>query len=472
MESVGPNTRAVSNRRPYFSAPPLPHLFPGVMLNMIVAYLASKCRRKLVFSGSVSIPVIVCCMFSAGVFNRHDTGANRVVNAPCVTPWASVGGCGTGSSPTSGSGSGLRWVGQGVTGAIVDVELMASRTVNTSQEVSSDEKNTSLLTRDMLALSPVITWRPGQNDIALSLPYRVNESSQFGSVAGLGDIGLSATRSFGMTGVFSATAVVSAPTGGNRLYSRSDDLFAPDMQLGSGVFGAGLEVGMDLDRDWGIITGSLGYATGLFFLETTEYSYDTTLDRGVSASRRLAPARAGWGFKNDNNVIFPDQLTLQGGVGIRRDILTHGISGSFSIPMRQGELEVRRYDVDRLFKDSALAAENSVPGIIEYPFFENKNAAQAYADTAHQTGGAPKYNDPVVMGHNHEGKWVVEDRQKEEWPQSPVLTLHYSLEKGDIDLPVLIGFSLPVQMDFDDWWIRKVSVIGLSATLGMQFRIY
>lgn len=472
MGSVGPNAQAVSNRRPHFNASPLPHPYSGEMPSMIGTPGVSKYLRNLLFSAMAIIPAIAYCTFTAGLHNRRDTATLRSRDVPCVTPWESVGGCGTGSSPTAGSGSGLRWVGQGVTGAIVDVELMASRTVNTSQEVSSDEKNKSLLTRDMLAFSPVITWRPGQNDIALSLPYRVNESSQFGSVAGLGDLGLSAARSFGMTGMLSATAMVSAPTGGNRLYTRSDDLFAPDMQLGSGVFGAGLEVGMDLDREWGIITGSLGYATGLFFLETTEYSYDTTLDRGVSASSRLAPARAGWGFKNDNNVIFPDQLTLQGGVGIRRDILTHGISGSLSLPMRQGELEVRRYDVDRLFKDSALAAENSVPGIIEYPFFEDKSAAQAYADTAHQTGGASKYNDPVVMGHNHEGKWVVEDRQKEEWPQSPVLTLHYSLEKGDIDLPVLIGFSLPVQMDFDDWWIRKVSVIGLSATLGMQFRIY
>ena len=174
-------------------------------------------------------------------------------SGPNLASWTSVGGCGV--SGATATGGGFKWVGRGVTGGLVDVQMMASQ--NTYLDGSS-----SLSFSTRLATNLGYKW-----SMAATMPflYNVETVDAFGvdheaHLPGFGDLSLEATRKLGITNAYSLTLALTAPLGAHDAV-RKGVILPQRQQLGSGVMGLSLTTEYTMDFDWGLMIfgGTLGY---------------------------------------------------------------------------------------------------------------------------------------------------------------------------------------------------------------------
>lgn len=176
---------------------------------------------------------------------------------PSLTPWASVGGCGAGGS--GGGGGGAKWVGMGVSGGLVDVEVMYSATMG------QNYRHKNVKTR--LSTKPTYTTTLG-----LSLPIvskvgnhqpQTNESPRAEITGGLGDISLDWSKAFGMEGQYSFSLALSMPTGQwdiKRGADRQKQYLSSSLQKGSGLWSPSVTLSYSKDVLDGIWMFDVGYS--------------------------------------------------------------------------------------------------------------------------------------------------------------------------------------------------------------------
>ncbi|MBI3180629.1 MAG: hypothetical protein HYZ28_00550 [Myxococcales bacterium] len=165
--------------------------------------------------------------------------------APALTSWGNIGGCGAGG--TGPSGGGVKWIGRGVTGGLVDVQCLAGRA-----GYSDGATGISLATR--VGTSIGYKWLVGLN---VPFLYNVAEVNVYGTpktarLPGFGDLGLEATRKLGVTNASTATLSLTVPTGSQDAV-RQGIVLPQRMQLGAGVPTAALSFEHTLDQSWGVI---------------------------------------------------------------------------------------------------------------------------------------------------------------------------------------------------------------------------
>ena len=127
---------------------------------------------------------------------------------PSPTPWRCIGGCGAGGSG-GGAGDGIKWIGNGVSGGLIDVEILSRYSFG---------QNFSTAT-----LNPRFSFKPvWTTTVALNVPfmakigavqYRSNQPEFTRTTGGLGDISFDVTRALGSQGEFSLGLGLSLPTG-------------------------------------------------------------------------------------------------------------------------------------------------------------------------------------------------------------------------------------------------------------------
>ena len=164
---------------------------------------------------------------------------------PSLHCWGNIGGCGAGGGSASGAG-GAKWVGRGVTGGLVDVQLLAT------QAVSHGNYFTTFNTR--LGTGVLQKWNFGVNVPVLYKAGDVDVLGQTKSagIAGFGDVSAEVTRKLGITNASMLTLIVSAPAGAHDA-QRAGIVLPQHLQLGSGTLGATLQFEHTLDRDWGLM---------------------------------------------------------------------------------------------------------------------------------------------------------------------------------------------------------------------------
>ncbi len=84
--------------------------------------------RIAIWCGGIIITVLLYTIFQDSIqdlisSDKLDRYLDRTsVLMPVMTPWQSIGGCGAGGS--GGGTDGIKWVGEGVSGGLVQVEVL------------------------------------------------------------------------------------------------------------------------------------------------------------------------------------------------------------------------------------------------------------------------------------------------------------------------------------------------------------
>jgi hypothetical protein len=170
-------------------------------------------------------------------------------NIASLTPWQCVGGCGAGGS--GGSGADVKWIGTGVSGGLIDAEVMSSATLGENFEYKQ------LKTR--------LSWKPTwTTNLGLTIPIvskigtlqpQTNNQDYTEMTAGLGDMMVDISKSVGMEGEYSVSFNLTLPTGQYDVKRGRGGamLYLPtSLQRGGGIFNASLGISRTKDVDKGL----------------------------------------------------------------------------------------------------------------------------------------------------------------------------------------------------------------------------
>lgn len=176
---------------------------------------------------------------------------------PATTPWRAIGGCGAGGSG-GGTTDGIQWLGSGVQGGLVDVELLPRYTLG---------ENFS-----RLVIPPRISFKPTwTTDLGIAIPlmsktgevqFQTNLLPNNRTVGGIGDITIDFSKSFGMSGSYTAQVSVALPTGQYDIKrgSEREMYFLPnDLQKGSGLYSATMQLSRLIDVENGFWKVDVSY---------------------------------------------------------------------------------------------------------------------------------------------------------------------------------------------------------------------
>lgn len=176
--------------------------------------------------------------------------------APVLIPWQCVGGCGAGGS--GGGSLGVKWVGEGVSGGLVEIEFLPTFNFG---------KNFGFLT-----IPPRVSFKLPRNfTLGVTMPlsskfaefqYRSNRPSQTEVTGGLGDISLNLSKLFGSQGQFNFLFNLTMPTGQYDIKRGTANEFLPkNLQMGAGIYSAmiGLAFTKDVDKGLWLFDANFSY---------------------------------------------------------------------------------------------------------------------------------------------------------------------------------------------------------------------
>lgn len=174
--------------------------------------------------------------------------------APVLASWGNIGGCGVGGA--SSATGGVKWVGRGVSGGLVDVQCTTTQT---------------LMLRNGYQSTVNLRLATGYFDkwvFAAQAPFRVNvqDVDVYGTaktalLPGWGDAGVEVTRKLGMANNSSLTLSLNFPTGSSDAV-RQGVVLPQQMQLGAGTLTGGLTFEHTQDKDWGLLIFGTSIAYG------------------------------------------------------------------------------------------------------------------------------------------------------------------------------------------------------------------
>ncbi|HAJ78855.1 MAG TPA: hypothetical protein DCO75_03720 [Fibrobacteres bacterium] len=243
-----------------------------------------------------------------GNMHRHNAVASGQ-----LTPWQFIGGCGAGGS--GGGSAGIKWVGEGVSGGSVKLEVMPKFNIGR--------------TFAYLTTAPRLTFNPQWNtEVAVSMPlalktaevqYQTNiDDPQLVMNGVRGDLTADLTRSFGSENQYSCQLSLTLPTGqydAKRGTDKSQNILPQSLQMGQGVYAAtlGLSYTRDIDKGMLLCDGYFYYPFNISFTGKNAYlNSDYKAYKNVTENRR----RFYYWFKpygeNDRGGYFPPSLSFDG----------------------------------------------------------------------------------------------------------------------------------------------------------------
>ena len=166
-----------------------------------------------------------------------------------LTPWQCVGGCGAGGS--GGIGVDVKWIGNGVTGGLIDAEAMGMYSIG--QDYDYQE------VRTRFSIKP--TWT---STLGLTIPIvsktgdlqPATEYQDYTEVSGgLSDIMLDFSKSVGMEGEYSLMFNLTLPTGQYDIKRGPEgemQYLPTTLQCGAGIYNATIGINKTIDVDKGL----------------------------------------------------------------------------------------------------------------------------------------------------------------------------------------------------------------------------
>lgn len=282
--------------------------------------------------------------------------------------WANIGGCGSsGGGAAAGAG---KWMGRGVSGGLVDLEILSNKTLGGDYLYSA------------VAGTPTFHWPSHPNWTAsMALAWKSNTFEYEGykvaedltsrmerTTGGFGDLGLSLSRLFGDENQHSASLSALLPTGQHdikRLHFKGQNIepddvryMNPFVQPGSGLYSLGAGYEWTKTKDWGLLVFGGSY--------TSSWAWDNWGCRdgaavaGLSANKKLescqkaGPSPLTWKLWELRHQRFGDQadldwehsygapgtgatgadgISLYGYVGHKEEASTQSVGLTFSAPL-------------------------------------------------------------------------------------------------------------------------------------------
>jgi len=257
------------------------------------------------------------------------------LHAPSPTPWSSIGGCGAGGSG-GGVEDGLQWIGNGVQGGLVDVEILPRYVIRKSFNQVIVPPRLSVHLPSAINAGVTIPIMTKNGDVQ----YMSNQEPQYHSTGGIGDIVIDASRPFGFSGAFDIQASLTLPTGQYDIKRGSDQAmrFLPvDFQMGSGVYCAGLKLSCTFDREEGFwkVDGSYNHPFNMkpFTSENAMMGEYFEKYRDRKGSRRFYYRFKPYG-ESDLGAYVPPSVSLAGYYAYRgREGYVHTWGACFNAPL-------------------------------------------------------------------------------------------------------------------------------------------
>jgi hypothetical protein len=189
------------------------------------------------------------------ILEKNQNQTSSVV--PELTPWKSVGGCGAGGS--GGGGGGAKWIGMGVSGGLIDVQVLASTTIgqNYRQHSVSTRLSTKPTYTTTLGLSVPVVSKMGNHQ------PQSNFEDKTEITGGLGDLAVDWSKSFGMSGQYSLAFALSMPTGQYDIKRGKDnekEYLSTSLQKGSGLWSPSVTLSYSKDVIDGMWMFDVGYS--------------------------------------------------------------------------------------------------------------------------------------------------------------------------------------------------------------------
>jgi hypothetical protein len=167
-----------------------------------------------------------------------------------IAPWKGIGGCGAGGAG-GGTGDGIRWIGYGVSGGIIDLQVLPKFNMG---------RNFHYFT-----VAPKFSYKPTYTTTAdISIPIvsktgatqiQSNQPEFNRTTGGLGDIQATFSKSFGLTGQYLLTLGLSFPTGQydiKRVRDREPEFLPTELQNGTGLYNSSLTIERTVDVENGM----------------------------------------------------------------------------------------------------------------------------------------------------------------------------------------------------------------------------
>ncbi len=385
---------------------------------------------------------------------KSGLSTSNYMPAPSPIAWHSVGGCGA-SSGSAGSSQQLQWIGEGLIGTLLDVEIMGEYSMLANTAIDSSNEYDGRLKTTSATMRPSVFLRFPGTELMVTVPM-ISKQGYDLQTASIGDISITTTRKWGQTGSISTSLTLGFPTGEYDIHNTKDRYAVPEMQIGSGIFSASLSLAYDRGFDWGIAGGLVGYSGGLFAMKTKDFGYNTTIEM-VSRDRTFQYARDGYAAVNDIGTSVPDNLNFSGIVGVRARSFFHGFQVSLGIPQADAAYTDHDKKVKRSFSRDTSAAN----------YYPDRESAQQYADTVTDDLTEEPYEDPVVVGADASGQWVIIERKRIERQTNPSFSVQYSIEKSDaIGMPILLGSRMTFDLN------EGVVFSGILVSAGIKFPVY
>jgi hypothetical protein len=290
-------------------------------------------------------------------------------NGPQAAVWNNIGGCGSsGGGAAAGAG---KWVGRGVSGGLVDMEILGNETLGGDYLYS--------------AYASTFTFHSPSHPnytAGLSLGLKFNNYEYEGykagedltsrlarDVGGFSDLGLSFNRIFGNENEHSLGLSVSLPTGQHdikRLHQKGqvtgnayDDVrwANPFVQPGSGLYNLGVSYEWTKTKDWGLLVFGGSYTSAWAWdnwgcrddLPATKSTNDRVLSCQAAGPSPLTYKlwelkHQPWGNPNPESWLDSygapgpggtgaDGLSCYGYIGHKEEASTQNVGLTLSIPM-------------------------------------------------------------------------------------------------------------------------------------------
>jgi hypothetical protein len=176
---------------------------------------------------------------------------------PSTTPWNCIGGCG--ASGSGSVGDGIQWLGNGVSGGLVDIEVLSRYTLR------KNFKQLSMTPR--FSCKPTWTTSAGISAPIMSksgsVQYQANQQDEDRTTGGLGDLTVDFSKSLGYSGTYQLQLSMTLPTGQYDIKRgiESNPKFLPvDFQMGSGIYSATLQLSHTIDVEGGFLKFDASYS--------------------------------------------------------------------------------------------------------------------------------------------------------------------------------------------------------------------
>lgn len=246
--------------------------------NIKMMFKYFKINKKL-----VSIFTGAAIVFLTSFVLVHYSPKESCLQIPPIMPWQAIGGCGAGSS---GGSSGIKWIGEGVSGAVVELEIMPK--ANFAQ------------TFCFLVAEPRLSFRPRYTtELGIAMPvgtkqmevqYQSNMDEQLVRNGCRGDLTADVRQLFGNHGQYAVQLALTFPTGqydAKRGNDKSKNILPQSLQMGRGIYSATLGLSYTHDYENGMMLFD-GYFSYPFmvrldkknqYLSTDYKNYSTITDK-------------------------------------------------------------------------------------------------------------------------------------------------------------------------------------------------